>query len=157
MNEVSQLLSSVVAETLEQFAFLFGEQEDSEGAQPEPRAYLQATIHFDGGGDKGTLRIATTEDLCREMAANILGLDMDEVGKDATEDAIKELANVLVGTLTVRRLGVNIPCALDTPQAQPLTTAEMKAFMREEGALCFNVEEHLFVAVLNERIEGEQP
>jgi CheY-specific phosphatase CheX len=157
MSEVSQLLGAVVAETLEQFAFLFGEQEDPEGAQPEPRAYLQATIHFDGGGDQGTLRIATTEDLCREMAANILGLDPDEIPGDATEDAIKELANVLVGTLTVRRLGVNVPCALDTPQAQSLTATQMKALMKEQGSLCFNVEEHLFVAVLNEKIEGTPP
>ena len=148
MNEDNRLLAEVVAETLEQYAFLFGEPEEGATVPPEPRDYIESAIGFTGGGERGLLYIAAPASLCREMAGNILGLDGSEVAEDAAMDAIKELANVLVGSFTVRRLGADVPCALDTPTARLVDPARMNALAAREGAACFRVDEHLVVAVL---------
>ena len=90
-------------------------------------------IGFTGGGMRALLSIAAPAALCREMAGNILGLDGSEVAEDAAMDAIKELANVLVGSFTVRRLGADVPCALDTPTARLVDPARMNALAAREG------------------------
>ena len=154
MNRDDHLLAEVVAETLEQFAFLFGEPEDAATGPPEPRDYIEARIGFAGGGERGTLRIAAPAALCREMAGNILGLDGSEVAEDAAMDAIKELANVLIGSLTARRLGLNVSCVLDTPTARVTDPGQVNALAACKGASCFRVDEHLIVAVLDEQISG---
>ena len=148
MNPSDQLLADVVAETLEQFTFLFVEPEggeDKPGAAPRG---IEASIGFQGGGRQGTLRVAAPLGLCREMAANILGLEDAEITEDVAMDAIKELANVLVGSYTASKLGVDVCCKLDTPTARPAGAARMNELAAMEGALCFRVDEHLFVAVL---------
>ena len=154
MNIDHNLFAEVVAETLEQYAFLFGEPAEGATVPLEPRDYIEAIIGFTGGGERGLMSIAAPADLCREMAGNILGLDGAEVAEDAAMDAIKELANVLVGSFTVRRLGADIPCALDTPTARILDPTQMNALAARAGAACFRVDEHLVVAVLEEQKSG---
>ncbi len=154
MNLDDHLFAEVVAETLEQYAFLFGEPEEGATVPLEPMDFIEAAIGYTGGGERGLMYIAAPADLCREMAGNILGLDGSEVAEEAAMDAIKELANVLVGSFTVRRLGLDIPCAMDTPTARILDPAQMNALAARAGAACFRVDEHLVVAVLEEQKSG---
>ena len=154
MNNDDHLLADVVAETLEQFAFLFVEPEDGAAVPAEPSEYIQATIGFSGGGEKGILILAASAVLCREMAANILGLDHEEIEVDVATDAIKELSNILVGSLTARRLGVGTQCSLDTPLAQMVGPDQIRELLSRPGALLFHVDEQLFVAVLDEKSTG---
>ncbi len=149
------LLSDVVAETLEQFAFLFGEPGDTPAISPGSGPYLEARITFTGGHEKGTLLIAAPESLCREMAGNILGMDEDEVTRDVSIDAIKELSNVLIGLVTARRLGPGIACALHSPEAIPTDHEKVKELAARPGAVCMNVEDQPFVAVLEEEDFGD--
>ncbi len=154
MNPSDQLLADVVAETLEQFTFLFVEPEggeDKPGAAPRG---IEASIGFQGGGRQGTLRVAAPLGLCREMAANILGLEDAEITEDVAMDAIKELANVLMGSVTARRLGVGVSCTLSPPTARLLGPEQMDRLANCEGALRFRVDEHRFVAVLDEGAAG---
>ena len=154
MNNDDHLLADVVAETLEQFAFLFVEPEAGTTVPSEPTNYIQATIGFSGGGEKGTLILAASTVLCREMAGNILGLDHAEIEEDVATDAIKELSNILVGSLTVRRLGVGTQCSLDTPLARMVGPNQIRELLSRPGALLFHVDEQLFVAVLDEKKIG---
>ena len=154
MNPYDHLLADVVAETLEQFAFLFGEPEEEGPVRVKPQRYIEASIGFSGGGEVGTLIVAASADLCREMAGNVLGLEGAEIPSDAPVDAIKELSNILVGSLTARKLGVGVSCALEPPLSRMLTADEMQALAGRAGALRFRIDEHLFVAVLDERKPG---
>ena len=154
MNMDEHLLADVLSETLEQFAFLFGEPEDDAAIPSEPGEYIEAAIGFVGGGRRGRLRVAAPAVLCREMAGNILGMEEADVSEDAAMDAIKELSNVLIGSLTARRLGVNVSCSLDTPTARKVDVAHVEALAACSGALRFRVDEHLAVAVLDEREAG---
>lgn len=147
MKPQDSLLAQVVEETLEQFAFLFGEP-DADARAEEGQAYYEAAIGFSGKGQQGVLHIGAPVELCREMAGNFLGLEGEEIPPEASEDAIKELANVLVGSYTASKLGVDVCCKLDTPTARPADAARMNELAAMEGALGFRVDEHLFVAVL---------
>ena len=150
MNPNEQLLAEVVAETLEQFTFLFVEPEGDTPAPTGSATYMEATIGFHGGGRRGTLRVAAPEVLCREMAGNILGLDETAVTEDVAMDAIKELANVLMGSVTARWLGVEVSCTLSPPTARLLSPDQMNALGASTGALCFRVDEHRLITVLAE-------
>ena len=86
MNNDDHLLADVVAETLEQFAFLFVEPEAGTDVPARPVDYIQATIGFSGGGEQGTVTIAAPAVLCREMAGNILGQDNTEIDADVAAD-----------------------------------------------------------------------
>jgi hypothetical protein len=57
--------------------------------------------------------------LAREMAANFLGLEKDEVPSDKMEDVVKETANMVAGTFLSKE---NVPEAynLKPPEAQLL-------------------------------------
>ena len=154
MNGEGDLLADVVAETLEQFAFLFVEPEAGMTVPSQPVEYIQASIGFSGGGEKGTLTIAAPAVLCREMAGNILGQDNAEIEVDVAADAIKELSNILAGSLTARRLGVGTQCSLSPPVAQMRVPDQIRELLARPGALCFRVEEYLFVALLEEQTAG---
>lgn len=156
MSPGRELLETVMADTLEQFAFLFSETGEEDDILSRSDSYLQADIAFEGGGEKGLLRVAAPEELCREMAANILGLDDSEIPAEAAIDAIKELANVLVGSLTAQRFGTNVCCSLKTPSAHSVNSAQVKALAAAPGALLMNVEEKGVVAILDEYpLEGK--
>jgi hypothetical protein len=154
MNQRNQLLTEVVLETLEHFVFLFADVE--EGAQVMPGAgdHLEATIDYHGGGEHGCLTIAAPVELCMEMAGNILGMDQSEMSPEAAFDAIKELANVIVGSITARGLGTDVSCVLDPPEARTIDSVQMNALASKEGSLCCRVDEHLFVALLDEHAPG---
>ena len=154
MNDEGRLLADVVAETLEQFAFLFVEPEEGTAVPAQPADYIQATIGFSGGGEQGTVTIAAPVVLCREMAGNILGQDNGEIEADVAADAIKELSNILAGSWTARRLGVGTQCALSPPVARMLGPDQIRELLARPGALCFRVDEHLVVAALEEKLAG---
>jgi CheY-specific phosphatase CheX len=89
----------VVTGTLEQFAFMFVETEDSKRLADFPGDYLHAVITF-SGPRQGSVALTAPETLCREMAANVLGVDADDAGSDIAEDSLKELVNIICGELT---------------------------------------------------------
>lgn len=151
MSPGGDLLESVMAETLEHFAFLFSETEEDLTILARANSYLEAHISYQGGGVQGMLTIAAPTSLCEEMAANILGLDPGEIPQEAPVDAIKELSNVLAGSLSARSIGTQIPCALQTPTARVITTEQAIKLASETGARVFNVEENGVVAAFKEQ------
>ena len=95
----------VLSGVLERFAFMFVESADECGAEGDVKgAYLYAVITFTGR-TQGAISLAAPDDLCREMAANVLGMDPSETVETAGEDALKELVNIICGELTVALYG----------------------------------------------------
>lgn len=149
MKPSNALLSEVVAEMLEQFAFLFGEPDEGDPVSVQPVEYLEATIGYRADGERGTLYIAAPKGLCREMAGNVLGLEGEEIPADAPADALKELSNILIGLLTARALGVGVPCALDPPEARTVDAEEVRRLAGVGASVRFRIDENLFVAALD--------
>jgi CheY-specific phosphatase CheX len=99
MKNTRDVVLEVTKDVLERFTFMFTETEGDTPAFPAGNDPLQATIRFQGKGS-GVLTVVAPRSLCQEMAANVLGMDAAEIGESAAEDALKELINIICGTLT---------------------------------------------------------
>jgi len=115
-QNVRSLFLEVLGEVLERFAFMFVEVVDKFNESDTDKCdYLYVMITFTGK-TQGAISLTAPEGLCREMAANILGVDAEELTSQSGEDAIKELVNILCGELTVRLYGdkdvfnLTVPC-----------------------------------------------
>ncbi len=83
---------------VEGFALMIGEL-DEQGPGATPQDWVQAKLSFHGPS-AGVLAVAAPQELVREMASNILGVDSDGNGADeAAPDALKEFANLLCGRI----------------------------------------------------------
>lgn len=132
-------LEDVLAQTLEDAAFLFVEPTDP--ALPGSGGFIEARLAYSGDHD-GELLLAVEESLASTLAANLLG--EDEGGASATgddEDAVGEVLNMIVGSFVVALFGEETGCRLglprvkriDAPQyARSLERADAAATMMEE-------------------------
>lgn len=146
MKRDGNTLAAVVIEVLEQFALLFGDPEEHAPIPTHPREYIEAALSFAGKGEHGELRIAAPVNLCREMAANVLGADEQDVPQAAPSDALMELANIIVGSLTARRYGPQAICTLQAPTAREVDRAYIEKQAARDDTLCLSVDESLFLA-----------
>jgi CheY-specific phosphatase CheX len=142
-------LKRVMVTTLENFAFVFAEIDDSEQPPLDPAAdYIAATVTFKGSSQCGELQIAIPVDLCREIAANVLGLEPGEVAEPETMDAIKEWSNIVAGALTADLFGVEKTFALSAPSAMTMNSEQLKSLRNAPGAVTLRAEENLLLALL---------
>ncbi len=108
-------LKAATFEVLETMYFLF------------PESLEEATVFFHGPGLRAwvpvegpkNFRVGLTVSLplAREMAANFLGLEKDEVSPDKLEDMLKETANMVAGSFLTRE---QVPEAFNLKQPQIL-------------------------------------
>ncbi|MEI6564314.1 MAG: chemotaxis protein CheX [bacterium] len=92
----TNILGRVTIETLEQFAFLLGDPPDVNPPSAMPSTAWVVRLIF-SGPRTGKLGMATTPCLARQMAANLFGIERDDVSDEQAVDALKELLNVTCG------------------------------------------------------------
>ncbi len=102
-NRLDETLARVAEAVFESLAFVLPAFEDEghceEPAPPEAADRTAASISFTGPFE-GTLALSASNELLPTIAANMLGLDFDEVpSQDVQRDAFKELLNVTCGNL----------------------------------------------------------
>ena len=101
-TERNQIVARVFAQVLETFAFLF--TEPGEGVEPgteelPEERYYEAEIHFYGPW-VGKIQWVVGEAVCREISANVLGLDSsEELALEQLEDGAKEVLNIFCGNI----------------------------------------------------------
>ncbi len=156
MKQDGNSLTAVVVEVLEQFALLFGDPEEDARIPAQPLVYIEASLVFQGKGERGELRIAAPVGLCREMAANVLGMDDTDVPKSAPADALMELANIIVGSLTAKRYGSQVICELRTPTAREVDRAQLEQLAAMPDHVILSVDESLFLASASYEDMGER-
>ncbi len=155
MKRDGNTLAAVVVEVLEQFALLFGDPEEYAQVPARPSEYIEATLAFQGKGERGELRIAAPTTLCQEMAANVLGMDNEDVPKDALSGALMELANIIVGSLTATRYGPQVICELHTPTARQVDRRHIEQLAALPDTLLLSVDESHFLAAVTYENMGE--
>jgi CheY-specific phosphatase CheX len=87
-------------------------------ASPEQLASADrcAIIHY-SGPSSGTITVRATAGFLRGLAANLLGVEPDEVSDEScAQDAIRELANLLAGSVVVELGGRESTYSLGLPQ-----------------------------------------
>lgn len=112
--EEKNKLEKTVADVLERFTFMFTEMPD-EAVEAWSGESLYATITFEGDVS-GALCITAPDVLCREIAANVLGVtDPDDITPETGEDALKELLNIICGELVAELYGTRAVFDLTVP------------------------------------------
>lgn len=121
----SAMLLQVFSSVFEDFAFMFV---DADEDPPDPDSdccpCLLAQISFSGRDHQGRLEAAAPEDLCEELAENILGTGREELPDDAAEQAITEVLNVACGYLLAEKFGTEEVFDLSIPETRTLSQPE---------------------------------
>ncbi len=116
----TELLLRSFSSVFEGFAFMFVEQEPD--LDPEnPGTCLQADIQFQSRDKQGTLKVIAPEDLCSELAENILGAETEELPEHAGENALKEILNVSCGSILAEKFGTEEVFDLSIPETSQVS------------------------------------
>ena len=125
--EHRQTLIQVLNDVLEQLAFMFGEEVEPAELPAPGGVCVRAEMAF-AGPMNGSLKIAVTEEMCPEIAANILGAEPDDDRvMEKARDALKELLNITCGQVLTAIAGEEPVFDLSVPQAAEITPEEWQA------------------------------
>lgn len=141
-RQLQPLLAQTVTEVLETMFFTapLGPCEEETGGTA-----LEARLHF-RGALPGSFSVRISEAAARNLAAGFLGEDNDALGARQIEQVIRELANMLCGSL-VSKLEREEPFELDPPELLGAASAEpqgnppaaQQSFAIEDGALTLSL------------------
>jgi CheY-specific phosphatase CheX len=149
------VLGKVFVRVLEDYAFLFGDLLQEGAPPPAPGPYLRVAMAFKGPF-VGTLTMATPRDFGIQVAANVLGLEVDDPQtENAALDAVKELLNVTCGNLLTSLAGEEPVFDLTIPEVNAIVDAEWAAAPEAPNTVAFLVEE--WPVFLNITIDGVEP
>jgi CheY-specific phosphatase CheX len=111
---ISEILTGVVADTLEKLAFLFAVP--LEGPAPEDTQAL-ATVRVRFSGPLcGGMQLSLSQPVLAELAGNMLGADDGSaLSADEQHDALRELINVICGNLLPLICGNSAEFNIQTP------------------------------------------
>lgn len=118
-DDYTEELARVFTEVLEQLAFMFVDNPDNDGPDEAP-PLAAATMRF-RGPFAGQLALVVPRDMAPVLAANVLGLDLEDVLiAQAPYDALKELLNVTCGNLLTAIAGDEPVFDLTVPEIEEL-------------------------------------
>ena len=123
MCDNRKLLSNVVADVMERFAFSFVEAEE-DGDGNHATDCLWAEVSFEGPS-KGAVGLVVPWSLALELAASILGMDPAELGESAGEDAVRELTNIMCGEMLPLLFGTEPVFDLSVPHMRRVKGSEV--------------------------------
>jgi CheY-specific phosphatase CheX len=150
-TKTADMFRSVVEGVLERFAFILAEADadGAPGAEWGKRGgeYLHVSITFSGLSE-GVVNLMAPDGLCRQLAANVLGGELDEVTGEQAEDALKELANVVCGELIERLFGTDSVFHLTVPTLLRADEGKWRELMADPAALRLVVEDSVLLANL---------
>jgi CheY-specific phosphatase CheX len=129
---LDELLLEVTSQTLEEAAFVFAEP--AVALLPWPDEIVEADLSFTGP-KTGRLLLATPPELAREIAAGLMGTDIDDPLVQAEgAEAVGEMLNIICGALLEAWFGEEAVCQLGSPEVQVVTKDDFRR--RWEGAIC---------------------
>ncbi len=157
---LNDLVAKTASETLENLAFVFSFPKTESDAPPETAGAVLCKIGF-SGPFSGVLDMSITEGCLAELAANMLGIDEEEISAEQKADAVKEVINVICGNLLPAVAGTRALFDLDAPETTDELTESIgrglqpaaRAFLElEEGtcALRLSVDSPDLLAALHE-------
>ncbi len=137
-NPQKKTLSKIVSESLEKLAFMFFISDSFREPIPFQNA-VTAEVSFTGVFS-GRLAVVMTEAALKELTANMLGIDSEDVEQNHLNDALKETANIICGNWlpvvggdeTVFHIGA--PEILSPSQAATALTGQIPSAMEKLSA-----------------------
>jgi len=141
MQDNKEKLAQVFCDVLMNYAFMFGDESPKDELPNNGAVFLHATVGF-RGHRKGTLGILTSDGLCNELAANVLGLELEEgISENDASDALKELINVVCGQFLTEIFGEEPIFDLLPPSVSQIDEITWRELVDNGNALGFMVED----------------
>ncbi len=143
MSDLPAIAQHSLKSVLEDFAFMFCEEVDPLEVDLPEGAFFKASITF-RGPRAGALALFATIDFCRQVHANILGMDPedDDASEASESDAIKELLNVTCGQFLEELSGPDALYDLGVPAIETLSREQVREAAESLEMVCLIVEDH---------------
>lgn len=148
-SDHKKILSDVFAEVIEKLAFMFSEEVEKEELTESSKNFIKAIMTFTGALT-GTLTIVVSENMCSEIAVNILG--MDQIEKAQSCDALKEVLNVTCGNVLTELEGDKAIFELSVPTVSEINGTGMTTFLNKSDTIGLLVDDRQ--ALLNLSLES---
>lgn len=134
-NETKAVLVQVLNEVLGGLAFLLLDQPGPDGAQAGDGSYARVQLDFRGAMN-GCFELVLPEELCREAAANIMGVDISvEIAAENKLDAAKELLNIISSHVVTRLAGADKTVDVGIPQGELCDAEGMRGLLRDKESV----------------------
>jgi CheY-specific phosphatase CheX len=141
-SSTQEQLSSTFLEVVEQLTFMFGEVTPKDELEAEGTEFMAAAMKFHGDLE-GELTVAVPEDITVEIAANILGLEPEEVEPEfMRRDALAEMLNVVCGHVIMALAGSDANFKLDAPRTGSVQEDEFNRIMLSEDFIGFMLDDN---------------
>ena len=138
-KDITSVLAETISGVLEVQAFMVAEVCEPAEVEEPVDACLSTSISFNGP-ISGTLGLIFSGELCVELAANVLGLEAEEIESDDAADALKELINVVCGQFLTSFYGSDTVFKLSIPQVEETDLGIWQACREDPDAVCLNVD-----------------
>jgi hypothetical protein len=123
------VLPDITARLLEEAAFVFTEPTDT--PPPFEGDVVVARLSF-YGPRRGWISITSSPAFAVDLAANLLGMDReDPESKDKSEDALREVLNMIGGMVIPRWFGGEQTARIGIPETQTITPEAHQAARRK--------------------------
>lgn len=131
-NDVEEIVFTTVCDVFEKLSFMFGELAAPDEL-PEPvERNVKASMTY-SGDMSGTFSIVVPDDVCPEIAANVLGTDQDdEIVTVQAGDALKEMLNVMCGNILTAIAGEEPVFDLSVPEVSDVDAAGWTGLVGDE-------------------------
>ena len=150
--EIAEAVVEVLADVLEKQAFMFGEACETEDLEPEGTEFLYGTIGFTGFTESELALVAPVT-FGQELAANLLGVEAEEVEEADALDSAGELLNVAVGHLLTCLYGHDAVFSLTMPLVKAAGPTEWSQFSGRPSVVGLTVDEYPVAVSLAVRTE----
>jgi CheY-specific phosphatase CheX len=126
-DDRQQAVTTTFLDVVEKLTFMFGEPVVVEELDRGDEEWVEARMAFTGEVN-GSLAVIVPESLQPEIAANILGLDPQDLSPpEMLADALREMLNVVCGHIIMALVGSAADFRLQTPVHSRLTTVQLDA------------------------------
>ena len=137
---LNETISEVVCDVFEKLAFMFGEVADRDELPAAADTNVRATMTY-SGATTGSLSVTVPQEVCFEIAANVLGTDSDEIEDAQSHDALKEVLNVLCGNLLTAVAGEDPVFDLSVPEIDQIDANAWTALVEDNNNIVFLIDD----------------
>lgn len=142
-DQVQQSVGATFLEVVEQLTFMFGEPAPKASLLDADGDYVLAELSFTGDVT-GTLSLAVPGECVPEIAANILGLEPEEMESSSmAPDSLGEMLNVICGHVIMAVAGNGADFRLGSPRVVAANPEFLADRVDDPDWLGFLLEENL--------------
>ncbi|MBF0473668.1 MAG: chemotaxis protein CheX [Nitrospirae bacterium] len=139
-SEDRETLLRLLEVVLEQLAFMFIEEAEKEDLIVKDGEYLHVSMNF-SGFQHGKIEMALHGGMSKLVAANILGIDDEEMIKQSANDAVKELLNIYCGQMLTTIFSSEDVFDLSVPEVNNISIDEWNIMVDDSNTIGVKIEE----------------